>query len=255
MVIDWGKLDDSEADELNELFEENFESYLSGDSKALQSCLQNLKSLLDVESDYFEEILEELPEETPTSFVKAVLDFGDDEDDFVVNVLSVLPKYLKIDDSDLRRMMTLTEEPHAGGDEFIDSQCGRATVAINVHTSEDLLLELAGDKRWEIRFRVALHPKITREIALQIIESKEYDGIPELESDVLTGLATNPNLDLQTLELLANHPERVVRTAVKLNPSTPDNLKKLTEELGTDAELPSTRLSWWEWLKPNNEQN
>ena len=247
MVDKWGQLGDAEADNLNGRFEEKFQEFLSGQPEALQACFQILEALLNGGSDYFEEILEELPQKTPASFTHALLNYHSESGFFVGEVLAILPRYLAIDQSDLRKMMSFTDRPFAGGHEWIDSQCGRATVAINIHATQDLLLELASDLEWENRFRVALHPNITAEIATKILSTKEL-GDPSLESLILTGLASNTKLDSETLMLLASHPDRVVRTGVKLNQSTPEDVRLTAESFGTDDKLPSNRLSWWEYF-------
>jgi len=254
MTNNWKPLDSEEADELFEKFESSFEAYLNGSSAALESLFHMLEKFLDSESDYFLEILEDLPESTPSSFVQSVLKYESSNSDFVDEVLAALPRWLKIDNEDLLKMMEFTYLPYSGsGHPWMDSKCGRATVAINLHASEKMLLELASDESGEIRMRVALHPSITTAVAARIIESAVVGQYMDDEHYVLTGLATNHKLDPETLEILAQHDAIEVRTAVALNPGAPDVVRKQAVLNGIGEKLPSDLCSWWEYFENTSQ--
>jgi hypothetical protein len=183
------------------------------------------------EYDIFSDALEDLPEDCPPGLVSALLSLHESEPEFVNEAVAVIGGHQCLTEVELRQLMTMREEPNeADNDAFNASKSGRASVAECANSTEGMLLELAADPRWEIRYRVAMNVAITQpvqETLLTAASTADDDGMGDY---VLAALAVNRKTSQPVLELLAASASPMVRQAVALRVEVPDSSGNWTTE-------------------------
>ncbi len=241
--------------------EELYDSILDGEQGAIK---KTVTALLDLWNDDDFESVEIFAEETltddaPKKFISEVLAQADENPDFVEDFVASIDGKPIVDKSDFPTLMEFTKSSReSDNEEFNASRSGRASVAMNPDCPPELLLKLAKDERWEIRYRVALNPSATSDILNSLLSGSYEKGYEDLAEFIEATVALHKNTSNDTLEVLANAENEVIRTAVVCNPKTPSEVVQKAKSAGVnlDSISPSTkrssqpvfrdsRLCWW----------
>jgi hypothetical protein len=241
--------------------EELYDSILEGDQAAISKTVSALLDLWN--DDDFESVEifaeETLTEDVPKKFISKILAQSDEHLEFVQDFVASIDGKPIVDKADFPILMDYTTSSReSDNEEFNASRSGRASVAMNPECPPELLLNLAKDEKWEIRYRVALNPASNSEVLSSLLKGV-YPPMLEFLSEYLeTTVALHKNTSSSTLEALAISENEVIRTAVACNPNTPSEIVQKAKSLGVnlDSISPSkkrssqpafrdTRLCWW----------
>jgi hypothetical protein len=107
-----------------------------------------------------------------------------------------------------------------GKDESVEV---RTSVACNDLTPIETLLELTKDKNIEVLNAIASNPSIPINVLTKLLNETE-------EESTLKSIASNPSTPLDLLTVLANKESKEIRRAVALNPATPDDVRKISQQ-------------------------
>ena len=113
------------------------------------------------------------------------------------------------------------------GDFFNGSRTGRAGVAFNKNTPEEILWDLSKDDGWEIKWRLAMNPNSPKEL-LDFLINVEDDMADVFQACV----AMNLNTSNSTLMSLVENSSPDLRTLASKNPKASDAVAKRANELG-----------------------
>ncbi len=241
--------------------EELYDSILEGNKSAIE---KTVKALLDFWADddfesveiFAEEIL---TDEAPKEFISAILKRKNSHSDFVQDFVASIDGKTIVHEKDFPTLITMTESSReSDNEEFNASRCGRASVAMNPECPPKLLMELAKDEKWEIRYRVALNPGSSSEILEALVGGSYPEYLEDLADFIEATVALHKNSSAALLAKLAVSDDPIVRTAVACNPNTPSAALEQAKLLGVDANLINhpksrqkiptfreTRLCWW----------
>ncbi len=241
--------------------EELYDSILDGEQGAIK---KTVTALLDLWNDDDFESVEIFAEETltddaPKKFISEVLAQADENPDFVEDFVASIDGKPIVDKGDFPTLMEFTKSSReSDNEEFNASRSGRASVAMNPDCPPELLLNLAKDAKWEIRYRVALNPSATSDILNSLLSGSYEKGYEDLAEFIEATVALHKNTSSDTLEVLANAENEVIRTAVACNPKTPSEVVQKAKNAGVnlDSISPSkkrsshpvfrdSRLCWW----------
>jgi hypothetical protein len=241
--------------------EELYDSILEGNQAAISKTVSALLDLWN--DDDFESVEifaeETLTEDVPKKFISKILAQSDEHLEFVQDFVASIDGKPIVDKADFPILMDYTTSSReSDNEEFNASRSGRASVAMNPECPPELLLNLAKDEKWEIRYRVALNPASNSEVLSSLLKGV-YPPMLEFLSEYLeTTVALHKNTSSSTLEALAISENEVIRTAVACNPNTPSEIVQKAKSLGVnlDSISPSkkrssqpafrdTRLCWW----------
>jgi hypothetical protein len=241
--------------------EELYDSILEGNQAAISKTVSALLDLWN--DDDFESVEifaeETLTEDVPKKFISKILAQSDEHLEFVEDFVASIDGKPIVDKADFPILLEYTTSSReSDNEEFNASRSGRASVAMNPECPPELLLNLAKDEKWEIRYRVALNPASNSEVLSSLLNGV-YPPMLEFLSEYLEAtVALHKNTSSSTLEELANSENEVIRTAVACNPNTPSEIVQKAKSRGVnlDSISPSkkrlsqpafrdTRLCWW----------
>lgn len=241
--------------------DEIYESMLSGAPSAISKAIKVLRQLWSEEDWETIEIFAEevLTDETPKEFLSKVLLERDSKPDFVEDFVASIDGKRIVDQKDFPSLIEMTKSSReSDSEEFNASRCGRASVALNPDCPIEILTILAQDKKWEIRYRVALNPSATSKILDSILQVSYPEFLEFLSEYLEATIALHKNASEALLERLAKSESEIVRTAVACNPHTPASVIERAGLLGVDPALINfpefrqksgvfreTRLCWW----------
>jgi hypothetical protein len=241
--------------------EELYDSILDGEQGAIKKTVTALLNLWKEEDFESVEIFAEetLGDETPKALISEILSKLDKHSDFVEDFVACIDGRAIVNQEDFPRLVKMKRSTREhDNEEFNASRCGRASAALNPECPPKLLLDLAKDEKWEIRYRVALNPSATSDILNSLLSGSYEKGFEDLAEFIEATVALHKNTSSSTLEELANSENEVIRTAVSCNPNTPSEVLQKAKSLGVNLDLitPSkwrsskpafrdTRLCWW----------
>jgi hypothetical protein len=139
---------------------------------------------------------------------------GDPEGDWFQYQLAKESAFMPAMDTALMRRLV---------DQEGDDEVARGKVAANPNVPLDLMNRLATDSATYVRWSLAGNPNIAHELLMRFA----HEGNPEVmgvSEDGDGGGASNPRIDISTLERLAAHPSEEVRASVTLNENTPSHI-------------------------------
>lgn len=222
------------------------------DATASRDCALVLLAFFEADDfDSIYDLVEEMPDDCPSGLIGAVLSVGADIPDFVDEVAAAIGGHPSIAVDELAAMMLLRNEPNGfDAHEYIRTRSGRASVAECHNATPDMLIELAGDDLFEIRYRVALNhslPLPAQELLLGVPEKEAASSFDaDLAELIWAALAVNPATEPSILSRLASVDSRMVRACLRKRDDLPsDALAILAGHDDTGYELPTTRLIWW----------
>jgi hypothetical protein len=241
--------------------DELYDSILDGEQGAIKKTVTVLLNLWKEEDFESIEIFAEetLGDETPKALISEILSKSDKHSDFVEDFVACIDGRAIVNQEDFSRLVKMKRSTREhDNEEFNASRCGRASAALNPECPPKLLLDLAQDEKWEIRYRVALNPSATSDI-LNSLSSGSYEkGYEYLAEFIEATVALHKNTSSSTLEELASSENEVIRTAVACNPNAPSEIVQKAKSLGVnlDSISPSkkrssqpafrdTRICWW----------
>jgi hypothetical protein len=243
--------------------EELYDSILDGNQSAIKKTVKALLELwLDEDFDSVEIFAEEtLTAEAPKKFLSEILLYSEKHPDFVKDFVASIDDKTIVHEADFARLKEMKQSSRdQDSDEFNASRSGRASIALNPECPPKILLELAGDERWEIRYRVALNPSSTSEILEVLLDGRYPEYLEDLADFIEATVALHKNSSGALLGKLAASENPIVRTAVACNPNTPSAALEQAKLLGVDSDLLNypksrqkiptfreTRLCWWFW--------
>ena len=243
--------------------EELYDSILEGNQAAISKTVSALLDLWNDEDFESVEIFAEetLTEDVPKKFISKILSLSDEHLEFVEDFLASIDGKTIVDKADFPSLMEFTKSSReCDNEEFNASRSGRASIALNPECPPKILLELAGDERWEIRYRVALNPSSTSEILEVLLDGSYPEYLEDLADFIQATVALHKNSSGALLGKLAASENPIVRTAVACNPNTPSAALEQAKLLGVDSDLLNypksrqkiptfreTRLCWWFW--------
>jgi hypothetical protein len=243
--------------------EELYDSILEGNQAAISKTVSALLDLWNDEDFESVEIFAEetLTEDVPKKFISKILSLSDEHLEFVEDFLASIDGKTIVDKADFPSLMEFTKSSReCDNEEFNASRSGRASIALNPECPPKILLELAGDERWEIRYRVALNPSSTSEILEVLLDGSYPEYLEDLADFIEATVALHKNSSGALLGKLAASENPIVRTAVACNPNTPSAALEQAKLLGVDSDLLNypksrqkiptfreTRLCWWFW--------
>jgi len=241
--------------------EELYEAILEGNQSAIIKTVATLLELwLDEDFDSVEIFAEEtLTAEAPKKFLSEILLHSEAHLDFVEDFVASIDEKTIVDKADFTRLKEMKKSSREqDSDEFNASRSGRASIALNPECPPKILLELAGDERWEIRYRVALNPSSESEILEVLLDGSYPEYLEDLADFIEATVALHKNSSDTLLAKLAVSENPIVRTAVACNPNTPLAALQQAKSLGVDSKLLNqpesrqkipafreTRLCWW----------
>jgi hypothetical protein len=241
--------------------EELYDSILEGNKSAIKKTVNALLELwLDEDFDSVEIFAEEtLTAEAPKKFLSEILLYSESHPDFVEDFVASIDEKTIVSETDFSRLMEMTRSSREqDNEEFNASRCGRASVAMNPECPPKLLMELAKDEKWEIRYRVALNPASSSEILEALVGGSYPEYLEDLADFIEATVALHKNSSEALLAKLAVSENPIVRTAVACNPNTPSTALEQAKLLGVDSNLINhpksrqkiptfreTRLCWW----------
>ena len=241
--------------------DELYDSILDGEQGAIKKTVTALLDLWN--DDDFESVEifaeETLTEDVPKKFISKILALSDEHLEFVEDFVASIDGKPIVDKGDFPTLMEFTKSSReSDNEEFNASRSGRASVAMNPECPPELLLKLAKDEKWEIRYRVALNPSATSDILNSLLSGSYEKGYEDLAEFIEATVALHKNTSSSTLEKLASSENEVIRTAVACNPNAPSEIVQKAKSLGVnlDSISPSkkkssqpafrdTRLCWW----------
>ena len=244
---DFSSLVEQDPDEVLEFFAERLAASRD-DATASRDCALLLLAFYEADDfDSIYDLVEEMPEDCPPGLIGAVLSVGADSPDFVDEVVAAIGGHPSISVGELAAMMLLTNEPNGlDSHEYIRTRSGRASVAECPNATPDMLLELAGDDLFEIRYRAALNhslPLPAQELLLAPKAEQEDESNSEL---IQAALAVNPATEPSILSRLASVDSQMVRACLRKRNNLPDDAEAvLTSHDDSGYELPTHRLVWW----------
>ena len=243
-----------------------YQSILDGVPLSIDNTVTALKELwVDEDWESVEVFAEEiLSDETPKQFISAVLLKQSELPGFVEDFVASIDGKRIVDVKDFPKLYELTKSSRFGdSDEFNSSRSGRASIALNPECPSPILLRLASDSEWEIRYRVALNPSSSAEVLGLILQGNYPDGLEFLGEYIQATVALHKNASEQILLELANSVSEVVRSAVVCNPNSSAEILALANIKGVKPSLINvpefnsrtpafrqTRLCWWDIHEP-----
>ena len=241
--------------------EELYDAILEGEKSAIKKTVKALLAFWEDEDfDSVEIFAEEtLTSDAPKKFLSEILLHSESYPDFVEDFVASIDEKTIVSESDFPRLMEMTRSSREqDNEEFNASRCGRASVAMNPECPPKLLLDLAKDEKWEIRYRVALNPASSSEILEALVGGSYPEYLEDLADFIEATVALHKNSSEALLAKLAVSDNPIVRTAVACNPNTPSAALEQAKLLGVDANLINhpksrqkiptfreTRLCWW----------
>jgi hypothetical protein len=241
--------------------EELYDSVLEGNQAAISKTVSALLDLWNDDDFESVEIFAEeiLTDEVPKKFISKILAQSDEHLEFVEDFVASIDGKPIVDKTDFPILMEYTTSSReSDNEEFNASRSGRASIALNPECPPELLLNLAKDEKWEIRYRVSLNPSATSDILNSLLSGSYEKGYEDLAVFIEATVALHKNTSSSTLEELANSENEVIRTAVACNPNTPSEIVQKAKSRGVnlDSISPSkkrlsqpafrdTRLCWW----------
>ena len=248
-MTDYNSLVQEDADEAIALLDELFQKAANGDASNLREWVRLLQALYEAEEfDLFTEALEELPEDCPPGLISILLSLNVSQPAFVGEAVAVLGGHPSLANEELLQLILMREEPYeADDDQYNASKSGRASVAECPNASETMLLELAADTRWEIRYRVAMNPALTQTIQDMLLRTESSADESQMGKYILAALAVNRNASQSTLEKLAVDGSPFVRESVALRAGLSEEVKNALLRSGTTEGTRSYGgLIWWD---------
>ena len=246
--------------------EELYRSMIAGVPLSIDKAVTALKELWAEEDWESVEIFAEeiLSDETPKEFISAVLQDLPKMPQFVEDLVASIDGKRIVGEEDFPNLYELTKSSRFGdSDEFNSSRSGRASIALNPDCPFHILLRLATDSEWEIRYRVTLNPSSSAEVLALVLQGDYPDGLEFLEEYIQATIALHKNASEDTLTSLANSVNEVVRSAVVCNPNSTVEIIELAKNKGVDLSLINvpefsrgtpafrqTRLCWWDIHEP-----
>lgn len=250
MNSDYQSLVQEDADGALSLLDEYLAEAADGASSRLVDWVRLLHAFYSAEEyDIFIDALEDLPEDCPPGLVSVLLSLHESEPEFVNEAVAVIGGHQCLTEVELQQLMSMREEPNVGdSDEFNASKSGRASVAECPNSTEGMLLELAADPRWEIRYRVAMNAAITQPVQDALVTATSIADDDGMGDYVLAALAVNRKTSQPVLELLAANASPMVREAVALRDGLPVRVATALLDSGTTsgARPSGQRLVWWD---------
>ena len=152
--------------------EELYDSILEGNQAAISKTVSALLDLWNDEDFESVEIFAEetLTEDVPKKFISKILSLSDEHLEFVEDFLASIDGKTIVDKADFPSLMEFTKSSReSDNEEFNASRCGRASVAMNPECPPKILLNLAKDEKWEIRYRVAINPASNSEVLSSLV--------------------------------------------------------------------------------------
>jgi hypothetical protein len=238
-------------------------SVMKGDSPSISRAVEDLIVMWEDEDfESVEVFVEEfLTDQTPKAFLTKVLSKIDVMPEFVEDVIAAIDGKTIIDSEDFPKIMELVDSSRSSdSEEFNASRSGRASIALNPESPNNILKILAVDERWEIRYRVALNPSSTSEV-LELLPTCSYPkGLDFLSEFIEATIALHKNSSQELLSELASSENIIVRTAVACNPNSSGIVVGRAKIKGVDPELINipewnrgqgqrafreNRLCWW----------
>jgi len=107
-----------------------------------------------------------------------------------------------------------------GKDESVEV---RTSVACNASTPIETLLELTLDDNLEVRNAIASNMNTPINVLTKLLNETQ-------EESILISIASNPSTPVDLLTVLANKESKEIRRAVALNPCTPDDVRKISQQ-------------------------
>jgi hypothetical protein len=236
---------------------------MRGDPASISQAVDDLVRFWEDEDFESVEIFVEeyLTDQTPKAFLTNILSKIVAIPDFVEDIVAAIDGKTIIDPKDFHKMMELVESSRSSdSDEFNASRSGRASIALNPETPNELLKVLALDERWEIRYRVALNPSSTNEILALLPTTTYPEGLEFLSEFIEATVALHKNSSQDLLLHLASSENPIVRTAAACNPNASDLVIEKAKVKGVDQDLikvpewnrgkgpkafRESRLCWW----------
>lgn len=243
-----------------------YQSMLDGVPLSIDRTVTALKELWLEEDWESVEIFAEdiLTDETPKEFLSVVLQELLEMPEFVEDLVASIDGKRIVSEKDFFILYELKKSSRFGdSDEFNSSRSGRASIALNPETPTPILLKLASDSEWEIRYRVTLNPSSSTEVLGLALQGDYPDNSEFLDEYIEATIALHKNTSEAILMSLANSEKEVVRSAVACNPNSTVEVVDLAKSKGVNFSLINipefnmgtpgfrqTRLCWWDIHKP-----